>query len=134
MFHSARNQVHLFADVLPALERLGNRYRLLALSNGNACLGTIGIAHLFQHALAAAEAGCAKPDPGIYRQLLKRAGLDAGEVVHVGDDPHADVEGARAVGMHAIWIDRFQRPWPESLPAPAVRVGCLKELCEVLSA
>ncbi len=134
VFQAARNRVELFADVLPALQRLGGRYRLLALSNGNACLGTIGLSQHFEHALAAAEAGCAKPDQGIYRQLLRRASLDACEVIHVGDDPHADVEGARAVGMHAVWIDRFERPWPDPLPAPAFRVGCLNELCEILSA
>ena len=133
VFQAARNRVDLFADVLPALHRLGGRYRLLALSNGNACLRTIGIGHLFEHSLAAAEAGCAKPDPAMYRQLLERAALDACEVIHVGDDPHADVEGARAVGMHAVWIDRFQRPWPDALEGPASRVGCLNELCELLS-
>lgn len=134
VFQAARNRVNLFTDVLPALHRLSRRFRLLALSNGNACLRTIGIGHLFEHSLAAAEAGCAKPDEGMYRQLLARAALDAGEVVHVGDDPHADVEGARAVGMHAVWIDRFRRSWPDPLPPPTVRVGCLNELCEVLSA
>ncbi len=47
-----------------------------------------------------------KPDPAIYRLLLDRYGLKAGECVFI-DDSRANVEGARAVGMHAI---RFAEP------------------------
>lgn len=42
-----------------------------------------------------------KPEPEIYNLLLSRYGLEAGDCVFV-DDSKANVEGARAVGMHAI--------------------------------
>lgn len=42
-----------------------------------------------------------KPDPAIYRLLLDRYGLDAGDCVFI-DDSLPNVESARAVGMHAI--------------------------------
>ena len=42
-FIQARNEVDLYADVLPALEQLRTRYRLFTASNGNADLGQIGI-------------------------------------------------------------------------------------------
>jgi 2-haloacid dehalogenase len=42
-----------------------------------------------------------KPDPAIYRLLLDRYALEAGACVFI-DDSKANVEGARAVGMHAI--------------------------------
>ena len=38
-FIQARNEVELYADVLPALEQLRKRYRLFTASNGNADLG-----------------------------------------------------------------------------------------------
>ena len=38
-FIQARNEVELYADVLPALEQLRTRYRLFTASNGNADLG-----------------------------------------------------------------------------------------------
>jgi len=131
-FYAARNQVELFDDVLPALQRLGSRFRLMALSNGNADLSVIGLASYFEHALGASEAGAAKPDPRIFEVMLQRAGLEPAQVVYVGDDPHADVAGARAVGMHAVWIDRFGRPWPVDLEPPAQRVRDLAELVALL--
>src|SRR5689334_1047226 len=45
LWHAARNQCLPFDEVLPALEQLGTRFRLATLSNGNADLGVIGIAH-----------------------------------------------------------------------------------------
>jgi putative hydrolase of the HAD superfamily len=50
----------------------------------------------------------------------------------VGDDPHADVDGARAAGMCAVWIDRFDRPWPDDLEPPTHRVRDLAELVTLL--
>jgi 2-haloacid dehalogenase len=42
-----------------------------------------------------------KPDPAIYRTLLSKTGLQAERTVFIDDSPK-NVEGARAVGMHAI--------------------------------
>mgnify|MGYP001792601605 CR=1 FL=1 len=42
-----------------------------------------------------------KPNPAIYQILLERAGLVAERTVFIDDSPK-NVEGARAVGMHAI--------------------------------
>lgn len=42
-----------------------------------------------------------KPDPKIYRLLLERYGLKAGDCLFIDDVPK-NVEGARAVGMHAV--------------------------------
>jgi 2-haloalkanoic acid dehalogenase type II len=133
VFYAARNEVELFDDVLPALRRLQPRFRLMSLSNGNADLAVIGLSHFFEHAVGAREAGAAKPDARIFELLLQRAGLEPAQVAYVGDDPHADVAGARAVGMQAVWVDRFGRPWPEEVEPPAYRVGNLSELVALLA-
>jgi putative hydrolase of the HAD superfamily len=49
--------------------------------------------------------GSAKPDPEIFRVALRRAGLEASSVVHVGDFVAADVDGARAAGITPIHLD-----------------------------
>jgi putative hydrolase of the HAD superfamily len=48
------------------------------------------------------EAGIRKPAAAIFRQALDQTGLDPAGAVHIGDDPAADVAGARGVGMRAI--------------------------------
>jgi HAD superfamily hydrolase (TIGR01509 family) len=132
VFYAARNQVEVFADVVPALDRLRTRFRLMTLSNGNADLRIIGLAHYFERTLAARDAGAAKPDRRIFEAMLSAAGLQAWQVLYVGDDPHADVRGARDAGLHVAWVDRFGRSWPQELAPPALTVRDLGELADRL--
>lgn len=118
VFYRARNEVVLYDDVLPALEALQRRFRLFAISNGNADLAAIGLARYFERSLAAREAGMLKPDPRIFAMLLERAGLVPRHAVHVGDDPEADVEGARRAGVAPVWLNRYGDDWPRSSQAP----------------
>ena len=50
--------------------------------------------------------GSAKPDAGIFQEALKRAGVTPEQACHIGDEPTADIEGARNVGIDSILIDR----------------------------
>jgi len=128
VFFSARNRVEFYDDVRPALNRLRSRYRLFAVSNGNADLQRCGIGDLFAGHVTASAAGAAKPDARIYAALLKMAGVGAARVLHIGDDPLADVVGATQAGMQAVWLNRDGREWPKSLAAPARTVSTLAEI------
>lgn len=123
-WHAARNQCVPFADVIPALEALGGRFRLATLSNGNADLGTIGLAHHFEVILHAAALGCAKPDPRAFLAVARALTLQPAEILFVGDDPHADVAGPRSAGMQTVWMNRGGDEWPAGLePADHVVDG-----------
>ena len=128
VFFSARNRVEFYDDVRPALARLRSRYRLFAVSNGNADLQRCGLGDLFAGHVTASAAGAAKPDARIYAALLKMAGVGAARVLHIGDDPLADVVGATQAGMQAVWLNRDSREWPNSLAAPARTVSTLAEI------
>jgi FMN hydrolase / 5-amino-6-(5-phospho-D-ribitylamino)uracil phosphatase len=128
IFFAARNRVQFYEDALPALRRLGARYRLFAISNGNADLQRCGIADLFSGHITARAAGAAKPDLRIFAQLEALAGVEAAEVLHIGDDPLADVIGARQAGMQAIWLNRHAREWPAILARPARTISTLAEI------
>jgi len=45
-----------------------------------------------------------KPDPRIFSLLTDRLGVEATDCVFVDDQP-GNVDGARAVGMSALWFD-----------------------------
>jgi putative hydrolase of the HAD superfamily len=132
VFYRARNEVTLYDDVRPALASLHARFRLFAISNGNADLAAIGLARFFEHALAARDAGMLKPDPRIFGLLLQRAALGPERVVHVGDDAVADVEGARRAGVTPVWLNRKGAPWPATASPPPLTVRSLSELAALL--
>ncbi len=64
-----------------------------------------------------------KPREEIFRLALHTAGLDAGEVLHIGDSLGSDVRGAGALGIHALWLNRSGRDVPEGV----VSIGDLPE-------
>ena len=128
VFLRARNEIVPYAEVPAALARLAGRVPLYALSNGNACVWRVGIGRYFAAAVDAAAAGAAKPDARIFARLLDVAGVAAGAMLHVGDDPVADVAGARAAGLRAAWMNRAGAAWPAGLPPPDHEVADLDGL------
>jgi len=132
VFFTARNEVRLHEDVVPALEALAaRRLRLFVITNGNADLERIGIARFFERVVHARLAGALKPDPAIFSQLLSGAALAPATVAHVGDDPHADVAGARRAGMRSVWLNRGGSSWPAESPGPDHEVGSLADLVDL---
>jgi FMN hydrolase / 5-amino-6-(5-phospho-D-ribitylamino)uracil phosphatase len=133
VWHAARNQVEPFAEVLPALEKLKARFRLATLSNGNADLAVIGMAHHFEIMLSAGALGCAKPDPRAYESLADALTLKPAEILFVGDEPHADVVGPRTAGMQTVWVNRGGVVWPDALPAANASISGLDGLVALLT-
>jgi FMN hydrolase / 5-amino-6-(5-phospho-D-ribitylamino)uracil phosphatase len=132
VFYRARNAVNLYGDVVPALDRLKGRYRLFTLTNGNADLKAIGLHHYFDGSFAAREVGALKPDPLVFRHVLSQAKLDPEQVLHVGDDPVADVQGARSAGMHSLWMNRDGARWDHALGTHPVTLSKLDDLLALL--
>jgi len=59
------------------------------------------------------EEGISKPDPEIFRRALARVGCAPSAAVMVGDSWPADIAGARAAGLRAVWFNRHADPRPE---------------------
>jgi len=106
VFFAARNRVELFDDALPALEALARRWPIVALTNGNADLHSIGLARYFTATVSAREFGVGKPDPRIFHEACRRAGALPHEVLHIGDDWALDVAGAHGAGLRSAWLRR----------------------------
>ena len=133
VFDAARNRVQLFPDVEPALSLLAERYTVIALTNGNANLEVIGIRHLFDDVVTAADTGVAKPARAIFAEAVKRAGVASEEALHVGDHPEIDVVGASAAGLKTAWMNRIAAEWPAHLSPPNATVSTVTEIHDLLS-
>ena len=77
-----------------------------------------GLSQLAPFIIVSEEAGYAKPDPRIFRDALKATGLTSPEqIMFVGDNPLADIDGAKRFGMKVAWIRRG-RQYPVDLQPP----------------
>ncbi|MDP3355015.1 MAG: HAD family hydrolase [Polaromonas sp.] len=133
VFFAARHEVTLYDDALPALEFLSARYPLVALSNGNAEIGRIGLKPYFQAAISAQAFGVGKPDSRIFHAAAGAVSVQPYNVLHVGDDAALDVLGALNAGMQTVWLNRSDHLWAHDA-LPHETVTNLTELCDLLQA
>lgn len=102
----------LYEDVFPVFEELrGAELRIAVVSNGIRDL-TAFVAHHRLDVDAIVDSrthGRVKPHPTIFQRALDLVEVTAASAVMVGDSLEEDVEGARALGMRAILIDREDR-------------------------
>ena len=100
----------LYPEVPGVLEKLQSRFHLAVVSNFDGRLRFIlehlGISKYFVNVFLSSELGADKRDPEIYWRALKLMNLKPNEVLHVGDDPERDWEGATAAGLSIFRLDR----------------------------
>ena len=90
-----------------------------------------GLDELAPFIIVSDEAGYRKPDPRIFRDALKATGLTAPEeAMFVGDNPVADIDGAKRFGMKAAWLRRGRR-YPTDLQPPDHTIDHVAELWNI---
>ncbi len=132
VFFAARCDVSCFSEVENALALLAAAYPLLAVTNGNACLERCGVARYFVGCVYARDVGASKPSPEVFAAAAARLDADPATILHVGDDPMADVHGASAAGMRTIWLNREGQRWDRPDCAPDAQVSDFDELLALL--
>ena len=85
----------------------------------------LGLASYFDFIVVSARVGCSKPNPCIFREMLRQAGTTPERTLHVGDSLSADVRGAQAVGITGVLVDRAGTVQPDSYPAVRDLAGVL---------
>ena len=90
-----------------------------------------GLRDCFAHIVLSEEVGCQKPNPRIFEEALRMNGLQAEDVVMIGDSWNSDIQGAINAGIDQIWIRKSQDPLPEGQSATYL-VQSLSEVMEIL--
>jgi putative hydrolase of the HAD superfamily len=132
VFQALRNDVEVFPEVRPTLTALGEKYNVIAVTNGNANLEAIGLRDLFDDVVAAASVGAAKPARAIFDVAVEAGGAGYHETLHVGDHPEVDVVGANEAGLRSVWVNRHGEDWPDHLQRPDAIVRDVGELLALL--
>jgi HAD superfamily hydrolase (TIGR01662 family) len=111
------------AEALAAMRRHGLRIGLI--SNGQRDLVEFAEHHGLDIDVACGSLahGRIKPHPSIFEAALAALDVAAAETVMVGDSYHDDIQGARALGMRAILVDR-----DDIHPNELDRIGTLSAL------
>jgi HAD superfamily hydrolase (TIGR01549 family) len=107
MFDRMSDTVIPYAETMPVLTALQQRgYRIGILSHvpwpGDVCRRWYvrhGLAHLVDFYSLSSDVGWIKPNPRHFTHALAQANCAPGDILHIGDHPWRDVEGAKAAGF-----------------------------------
>ena len=89
-------------EVLAELARRGIVLAVLSDYPSEEKLQGLGLADLpFQAIISGEAAGALKPHPASFELLSSQIGIDAAQILHVGDREDCDVDGALAAGFQA---------------------------------
>lgn len=129
--------IRLFEDSIPTLEALRGRFQLAVITNGPLDmqidkLEVHGCEGHFELFVASGELGFTKPDPRIFAHTCDKLGVAPEEAWHIGDNPSADVAGARAAGLTAVWLNRNGVKLEATQPQPDHVIRSLAELPALL--
>lgn len=133
---------HLAKSAVPiegageVLEYLFGKYTLGVASNAyfeqqNSRLELLGYKKYLKHIFTSQEIGYEKPNEKFFEHCLKELGNPAPQdVLMVGDNPLADIEGANKAGFKTCWFNREAKPC-DGINADYC-ISSLKELIDIL--
>ena len=98
---------------------LAKKYPLTVVTNGFVEVqyekfDKSGLRDCFAHIVLSEEVGCQKPNPRIFEEALRMNGLQAEDVVMIGDSWNSDIQGAINAGIDQIWIRKSQEQGTKS--------------------
>lgn len=130
-------RVRAFDDVIPFLDGLDGTpvavVTNVATDIQRAKLRTAGLAERLPVVVGVDLAGTPKPDPASFWYACRLLSVEPSASVHIGDSLLADVGGAYAAGLRAIWLDRRGCGSDADLPPGAMRVRSLSDAGELLA-
>ncbi len=95
-------------SVLNELDQAGLRLAIVSNASDSAnvhrLVDSAGLRSYFDPIVVSAEQRVRKPDEKIFTPVLDTWGIDPENLVMIGDNLAADIEGARRVGMYSIWL------------------------------
>ena len=136
------DEVELPDNVLPLLKNLSKHYRIALISNYprgksiRGALSKIGLLDKFEAIIVSGEVGYVKPHPYPFEAMLNLLKLNAPQCIYVGDNWLADIQGAKRIGMQAIYTTQYE-PYEKITPSdgdyqPDARISRIEELNQLL--
>ena len=87
----------------------GHGYKIALVTNGKTPFQernfqALGFTHLFDCIIVSEAVGMRKPDKEIFELACNRIGADITTSVFIGDNPIADIKGAKISGMRTVYV------------------------------
>ena len=113
-------------DAKQVVDRVSKAHRCIVLSNFDSrlrrILGDLDLLEPFETLFLSCEQRLSKPDPRLFRRVAESLEVAPGDILHVGDDPVCDWEGASAAGFRTFRVGPDSGPLRLLLDELSLRV------------
>ncbi len=122
-----------FPETVPMLEELKNKgFKTALITNGyhflqNRKIDMLGLREAFDEIIVSEDVAIHKPDKRIFLVMAGKLGIEADEMIYVGDNPVNDIEGASSAGCKTIWM-KCKSPLIECKIPPDETVNSIEEV------
>lgn len=134
IFDNVSHAVEMFEETMPRMLTLEPQTRQLLenlhrdriptciVTNGGSTMQAAkiintGLDSLVDAYVISEDAGAWKPDKAIFEKALSLIEADPSTTMFIGDNPEADILGAKGLGMRTAWM-RLNRSWPYQSQKP----------------
>jgi putative hydrolase of the HAD superfamily len=124
------------------LKELSKSFRLGVVSNTTTwkeedirdALRQMGLEEYFDAVITSVDIDSPKPEPGIFREIMRRLGVRAEECMMVGDRRDADILGGNRLGMTTVHIvrDADSPHFVDELEKADHAIGSLREILDLV--
>lgn len=121
-FQFHRSDFTVPPDTLSLLHTLSKKVPLIAISNGNVDAKRIGLADVLTFVIHPGKGVRMKPFADMYQLACQKLAIAPCQLLHIGDDPLADVAGSRMAGCQSAWFK------PAEFSPPASKLSILPHI------
>lgn len=72
-------------------------------------LAALGISKFISFSLYSDQQGISKPNPMMFFRMIGMCKVDFSEIIHIGDNPIADIQGAKSIGLSSMQINTVEK-------------------------
>lgn len=104
-FSYHRSNFSITPDILKLLTSWARILPLVGITNGNVNANNIGLKSIFKFVLQAGKGVKMKPEADMFTLASEALALPKHQMLHIGDNWQADVQGARLAGLQSAWLN-----------------------------
>ena len=133
VFYLARSNFKVPQQTFDVLTQLKQKFRLIAVTNGNADFERIGLAPYFEGYYRAGERGTRmKPFADLLELATNDFNIELSSILHIGDNVSTDVKAAQNAACPSLWFNPEQKHYPAGFALPTAEYHDLADLLALL--
>lgn len=108
---SMYKEINIYVDFKYILHELKSKYRLFALTDElidihRKKIFYLGLEGVFEKTISSEQVGETKPSSTLFEYAIRKIGEDKNNILIVGDNPEADINGGNCIGIRTAWLRR----------------------------